>query len=113
MKAVLLIMTAMVLTACGPRPQTERPAPPDLAARPASPLPTGPVLSSVGVVAAVEGVKVTLDHEAVPGGPAAGRDVFQGHADVLAEPPIQPGSRVAFSYQNAKPLPVLTQMTAR
>jgi hypothetical protein len=96
--ALLLAACVVALAGCGQRPAREA-----TAARQAVAPPTGPVLSGVGVVAGVEGRTVTLDHEAVPGGFAAGRNVFVADAAVLAEAPLQPGSRVAFSYQDWPP----------
>ena len=77
------------------------------------PVPTGPVLSGVGTVASLEGRTMAIDHEAVEGGLPAGRHEFRAYATVLAEAPLEPGSRVAFSYQAAEPMPVLTELSAR
>lgn len=107
-----LVAVAIALTACSPSDQGKAPGAASKAKH-AEPLPNTPVLSGVGVVASVEGQTVTLDHEAVAGGLPAGRRQFRGYGDVLAEAPIEAGSRVAFSYQDWKPLPVLTEMKAR
>jgi hypothetical protein len=111
---ILAVASALVLAGCGQKPAGEAAAPKPSAAKSAVPLPTGPVLSGVGTVAAVEGKTVTLDHEAVQGGLAAGRHAFVADAAVLAEAPLEPGSRVAFSYQDWPPQGVLlTELKAR
>jgi predicted small lipoprotein YifL len=101
----------LVLTGCGPQGSSQ--APPSEKAKTAEPVPNTPVLSGIGTVSSVDGQMVTLDHEAVAGGLPAGRTVFRGYGDVLAEAPIEPSSRVAFKYQAWKPRPVLVEMTAR
>ena len=78
-----------------------------------APVPPGPVLSGVGTIASLEGRVMVIDHEAVEGGLPAGRHEFRAYATVLAESPLEPGARVAFSYQAAAPLPVLTEVSAR
>ena len=104
---------ALALAGCGQKPAGEV-APKPTAAKSMVPLPTGPVLAGVGTVAGVEGKTVTLDHEAVPGGLAAGRHAFIADATVLAEAPLEAGSRVAFSYQDWPPQgAMLTELQAR
>lgn len=75
--------------------------------------PSGPELSGVGVIAALDGRTLSIDHEGVEGGQPAGRQEFRAYATVLAEGPVEPGARVSFKYQAAEPLPVLTELTAR
>lgn len=75
--------------------------------------PTGPELRGVGVIAALDGRTLAIDHEGVEGGQPAGRQEFRAYATVLAEAPLEPGARVSFKYQDAEPLPVLTELTAR
>ena len=101
---------ALSLAACGPS-QPAAPAKP--AARQGAALPAGPVLSGVGALGSLQGKMVTIDHEAVPNGLPAGRHAFVADAAVLAEAPLAPGSRVAFKYQDWRPAPLLTEMTAR
>jgi hypothetical protein len=101
----------LALAACGEQPKSEAPDKPAALAAPV--LPTGPVLSGVGVLSTIEGSVATIDHEAVAGGLPAGRNAFKADAAVLAEAPLEPGSRVAFSYQDWKPRPLLTELKAR
>lgn len=108
MKIYLAIVAfTLALCACGPKTET---AP---AAKPATPVPTGPELAGVGTLAGLRGKTVTLDHEAVTGGLPAGRHEFRAYADVLAEAPLEPGTRVSFRYQAFSPLPVLTDLKRR
>jgi hypothetical protein len=112
--ALILAASALALAGCGQKPAGEAAAPKPAAAKSMVPLPTGPVLSGVGTLAGVEGKTVTLDHEAVPGGLAAGRHAFLADAAVLAEAPLEPGARVAFSYQDWPPQgSLLTELEAR
>lgn len=104
------VVLSLALTACGEKPKSEQAAP---AAKVGRALPTGPILSGVGVVGAIEGATVTLDHEAVEGGLPAGRHFFTADAVVFAEAPLEPGSRVAFTYQDWTPHPLLTELKAR
>ena len=105
---------ALALAGCGQKPAGEAAAPKPTAAKSMVPLPTGPVLSGVGTVAGVEGKTVILDHEAVPGGFAAGRHAFIADAAVLAEAPLEAGARVAFSYQDWAPQgAMLTELRKR
>ncbi|MCG9916115.1 MAG: copper-binding protein [Phenylobacterium sp.] len=75
--------------------------------------PSGPELSGVGVIAALDGRTLSIDHEGVEGDQPAGRQEFRAYATVLAEGPVEPGARVSFKYQDAEPLPVLTELAAR
>jgi hypothetical protein len=110
--ALTFVTLSLALSACGPKtdPGAEPPKP---KAKSGVALPTGPVLSGVGVIAGLEGTVLTLDHEAVEGGRPAGRDVFAADAAVLAEAPLAPGTRVAFSYQDWTPRPLLTELKSR
>ena len=109
--AVLALMAS--LAACGP----SKPGEPAKAAKHTAPsgavLPTGPLLTGVGVVAGVDRKIVTLDHEAVAGGLPAGRHAFFADAAVAAEAPLEAGSRVAFTYQDWAPTPLLVELKAR
>lgn len=112
--AYAALVLCLALAACSEKPaeggaaKSDRPA-----AKTGRALPTGPVLSGVGVVASVDGTVVTLDHEAVEGGLPAGRNAFTGDAVIFAEVPLEPGARVAFSYQAWTPRPLLTDLKAR
>jgi len=101
----------LALGACGEKPKSEAPAAPASVAE--ANLPTGPVLSGVGVIASLEGAVATIDHEPVEGGLPAGRHAFTADATVQAEAPLEAGERVAFSYQDWKPRPLLTELKAR
>lgn len=107
------LVLCFALTACGDNSKEVAAKPDRPAAKTGRDLPAGPVLSGVGVIASIEGTVVTLDHEAVAGGPAAGRSAFTGDAVVFAEAPLEPGARVAFSYQDWTPRPLLTDLKAR
>jgi hypothetical protein len=113
MRRLAVFALVGLLAACGP----SKPAEPGKAAKATAPsgavLPTGPLLSGVGVVASVERKIVTLDHEAVEGGLPAGRHAFIADAAVAAEAPLEPGSRVAFTYQDWTPTPLLVELKAR
>lgn len=111
--AYAALVLCLALAACGEKPVEGAAKADRLAAKTGRALPTGPVLSGVGVVASVEGTTVTLDHEAVEGGLPAGRDAFTGDAVIFAEVPLEPGARIAFSYQAWTPRPLLTELKAR
>jgi hypothetical protein len=97
----------LLLAACGPSEPAKPTAKSGLA------LPTGPTLAGVGVIAGLQGRTLTLDHEAVDGGLPAGRHAFIADAAVLAEAPLESGSRVAFTYQDWTPQPLLTEVKPR
>ena len=113
MRAVLFaaaLASTLALAACGQSSETSG-ASADASAVEA--VPTGPELTGVGVIASLDGRTLAIDHEGVEGGQAAGRQEFRAYATVLAEAPLEPGSRVSFKYQDAEPMPVLTELTAR
>ncbi|MDP3489143.1 MAG: copper-binding protein [Phenylobacterium sp.] len=113
MRAVLFaaaLASTLALAACGQSSDTSGSSG---AASVAEVAPTGPELSGVGVIATLDGRSVSIDHEGVEGGQPAGRQEFRAYATVLAEAPLEPGSRVSFKYQDAEPLPVLTELIAR
>lgn len=59
-----------------------------------------PVYDAQGVISSLDGQVLTLDHDgSTAAGLKAGRDRFTVYADVLAEAPIAPGSRVTFQFQ--------------
>lgn len=104
------LASTLALAACGQSSETSG-STADASAVEA--VPTGPELTGVGVIAALDGRTVAIDHEGVEGGQPAGRQEFRAYATILAEAPLEPGSRVSFKYQDAEPMPVLTELTAR
>ena len=105
-------MLVGALAACGPGKLSKTASEP-LAAAPA-PVPTGPEYDSIGVIAALEGQQVTLDHEGASTAKlAAGRTAFQAYGDVLAEAPVTPGARVAFKFHKVGDVRELTELKAR
>ena len=104
------LASTLALAACGQSSETSG-STADASAVEA--VPTGPELTGVGVIAALDERTVAIDHEGVEGGQPAGRQEFRAYATVLAEAPLEPGSRVSFKYQDAEPMPVLTELTAR
>ncbi len=115
-RLIPIVLLALTLSACGPGADPGKQAksePKTTAAKSARPLPTGPVLTGLGTVISVEGKRIVLDHEAVTGGLAAGRATFEADAAVLAQAPVEPGARVAFSYQDWTPDPLLLELKPR
>jgi hypothetical protein len=111
-KTIYAFSLACLLVACGPgKPgKTASEAP---VAAPAA-LPTSPEYDSIGVIAALDGQSVTLDHEGASAAKlAAGRTAFQGYGDVLAEAPLAPGDRVAFKFRKVGAGYDLTDLRAR
>ena len=104
------LASTLALAACGQSSETSG-STADASAVEA--VPTGPELTGVGVIAALDGRTVAIDHEGVEGGQPAGRQEFRAYATVLAEAPLEPDSRVSFKYQDAEPMPVLTELVAR
>jgi hypothetical protein len=112
MKIIFAIAVVGILAACGPGQSAKTPAKPAETAQ--TPVPAGPEYDSTGVIAALEGQLVTLDHEgASVAGLAAGRTAFQAYADVLAEAPLAPGTRVAFKFRKVGAGYELTELKAR
>lgn len=111
-KSIILIFAALSLAACGPgKPSSTTEASRSEAVQPRE---VGPEYDSTGVISALEGRNLTLDHEGASGsGLAAGRDVFIAYADVLAEAPITPGSRVTFKFHRTSEGLELTALAAR
>jgi hypothetical protein len=111
-KLISAIALASALTACGPGPSGKAPKSAPEAA-PAT-LPGGPEYDSTGVVAAVDGQTLTLDHDGASGAKLVpGRTVFNAYADVLAEAPLTPGARVAFKFRDVGGEHELTALAAR
>ena len=102
----------LVLAACGPGKPTKTASEAPAAAPVA--VPTGPEYDSIGVIAVLQGQKVTLDHEGASGaGLAPGRTEFQAYGDILAEAPLTPGGRVAFKFHKVGDVWTLTDLKAR
>jgi hypothetical protein len=111
-KIIVLVFTALTLSACGPGKQSSTVE--KARAEAAKPPEVGPEYDSVGVISSLEGRDLTLDHEGASGaGLAAGRNVFIAYGDVLAEAPITPGSRVAFRFHRTSEGLELTALTKR
>ena len=80
----------------------------------AAALPVGPEYDSIGVIATLDGQRVTLDHEGASAAQLApGRTAFQAYGDILAESPLAPGSRVAFKFHKVGDAWELTELTTR
>jgi hypothetical protein len=111
-QTISAILLVGALAACGPgKPaKTASEAP----AAGVAALATSPEYDSIGVIAAVEGQQVTLDHEGASAAKlAAGRTGFQAYADILAEAPLTPGGRVAFKFRKVGEAWELTDLKAR
>lgn len=111
-KLIISIFVLSALAACGPGPQTstaEKPGNASTAATAAL-----PTYDSTGVISAVNGLTLTLDHDgASAAGVAAGRNDFQTYADVVADAPLTPGVRVAFKFRKADTGLQLVELKAR
>jgi len=111
-KIILVTALASALAACGPGQSTKAPKSTPEAA-PAA-LPATPEYDSTGVVAAVDGQTLTLDHDGASAAKLVpGRTVFHAGGDVLAEAPLQSGARVAFKFRDVGGEHELTALTAR
>ena len=101
-----------LLAACGPGTPSK---PPENASAAAPvPVPVGPEYDSTGVIAAVDGQTLTLDHEGASAAQlAAGRTDFTSYADVLAEAPLTPGARVSFKFRKIDGGYELTELKGR
>ena len=111
-KIISAISVALVLSACGPGNAVKNSS--ETKNTPEVTLPAGPDSDSIGVLAAVNGQMITLDHEGASTVKlTAGRTVFQAYGDVLAEAPLTPGARVAFKFHKIGDAWELTQLTAR
>lgn len=100
------------VAACGPGANTKSSG---QASKPAVlTAPSGPEYDSIGVVAAVDGQTLTLDHEGASAAQLApGRTVFTTYADVLAEAPVKPGDRVALKFMKVGQGYQLTELRPR
>lgn len=111
-KTILAIFLAGALMACGQGQSAKTPSRPAETA--SVTVPTGPEYDSTGVIAALDGQSVTLDHDGASAASlAAGRTAFQAYADVLAEAPLASGSRVAFRFRRARAGYELVELRAR
>jgi hypothetical protein len=111
-KQIVLVFAALTLAACGPGKQSSTVEKPRAGA--VEPPEPSPEYDSVGVISSLEGRVLTLDHEGASGaGLPAGRNDFIAYADVLAEAPITPGSRVAFRFHRTSEGLELTALTKR
>jgi len=101
-----------MLAACGPGKPAKTGSEAPVASL--SPLPASPEYDSIGVIAALEGQTVTLDHEGASAAKlAAGRTAFQAYGDILAEAPLTPGARVAFKFHKTAAGYDLSELKAR
>jgi Cu/Ag efflux protein CusF len=111
-KTISALMLAGALVACGPGKPAKTASEAPMAA--AEPVPVGPEYDSIGVIAILEGQKVTLDHEGASAAKLpAGRTTFQAYGDVLALAPVTPGARVAFKFHKVGDVWELTELKAR
>ncbi|HWU78551.1 MAG TPA: copper-binding protein [Caulobacter sp.] len=94
--AVLLV--ALSLAACGKASQEGRSIPGVVEAVPSTE--SLPTYDAQGVISSLDGQILTLDHDgASTAGLKPGRNQFKVYADVIAEAPIAPGSRVKFQFK--------------
>ena len=109
---ILAISATTLLVACGPgKPATSAS---ETASAAQTALPTGPEYDSIGVIAVLEGQRVTLDHEGASAAKLApGRTAFQAYGDILAEAPVTPGARVAFKFHKVGDAWELTELKPR
>jgi hypothetical protein len=106
------IFAVLAVSACGPQPKGSTTETASKASTQATE--TLPTYDSAGVISAVNGSILTLDHEgASPANLAAGRNDFTGYADVLAEAPLTPGQRVTFKFRKAEAGLELAELKAR
>ena len=111
-KIVLAIFGAFSLVACGPGPESSPQE--NGSERTAHALETTPQYDSAGVISAVDGSILTLDHDgASVANLPPGRNDFVAFADVLSEAPLEPGSRVAFKFRRNDEGLELTELKAR
>lgn len=94
----LLLSGLVALAGCGDASEPSRANPPAVEA--VASTEALPAYEGQGVIAALEGQILTLDHDgASAAGLAAGRDQFKVYGDVLAEAPLAPGARVKFQFR--------------
>lgn len=102
----------LLVAACGPGPQSATSdKSPNTVSQASEALPDH---DSTGVISAVNGLSLTIDHDgASSAGLAAGRNDFTGYADVLANAPLTPGSRVAFTFRKTGGALELSELKGR
>jgi hypothetical protein len=111
-KTFLTICGLLLVAACGPAPQGSTPDKSAATAPQATKI--LPEYDSTGVISAVDGLTLTIDHDgASAAGVPAGRDAFVGFADVLSGAPLTPGSRVAFKFRKNGEALELSELKAR
>jgi hypothetical protein len=89
------------LTACGQASQDGRSKPGVVEAMPSTE--SLPAYDAQGVISSLDGQILTLDHDgASAAGLKPGRDQFKVYADVIAEAPIAPGTRVKFQFKKTQ-----------
>ena len=109
---IMLMFASGLLVACGPGPQSKAPENAPIKAPIA--ISASPEYDSVGVIAAIDGQTLTLDHEGASAAKLlAGRTTFTGYADVLAEAPLTPGARVEFRFRKTASGYELTELKGR
>ena len=112
LKTISAIALVGALAACGPGKPAKTASEAPAAA--VATVPTSPEYDSIGVIAALDGQQVTLDHEGASAAKlAAGRTAFHAYGDILAEAPLRPGTRVAFKFHKAGDAWELTDLKAR
>lgn len=108
----VLVGAALILTACGPGPLGGATA--KSASSAVQSTATLPQYDSAGVIAVAGERMLTIDHEgASAAGVPAGRNEFLAYADILAEAPLAPGTRVAFKFRKAPDGLELTELKIR
>jgi hypothetical protein len=96
-KTLVALLIFLAVAACGPGAQKS--ATPAAALESVQAREALPIYDSRGVIAALDGMTITLDHAgASAAGLAPGRSDFTAHAYVLADAPVTPGARVDFSF---------------
>lgn len=106
------ISVALGLAACGQaEPEKTAQSGPVHAAPSTESLPTH---DAQGVISSLDGQILTLDHDgASTAGLKPGRDQFKVYADVLAETPITPGSRVRLQFKKTPDGLEISKLEAR
>ena len=94
----IVLGVVLSLAGCGKASQEGRSIPGVVEAVPSTE--SLPAYDAQGVVSSLDGQILTLDHDgASAAGLKPGRDKFKVYADVIAEAPIAPGSRVKFQFK--------------
>jgi hypothetical protein len=111
-KILFPVCALLLVAACGPGPLSKTAgASPKTVSQASETLPEH---DSTGVISAVNGLSLTIDHDgASSAGLAAGRNDFTGHGDVLANAPLTPGARVAFKFRKTGGVLELSELKGR